>query len=79
MAKSNFDKCMGGGKAEMLDSLIKKSKKKVKYVFEAGDKVEGLPKPRNLENARYLWDEIGKANPTVFNNLINNIKKRGDK
>ena len=69
MAKSNFDNCMGGGKAELLDSLIKKSKKKVKYVFEAGDKVEGLPKPRNLE----------KANPTVFNNLINNIKKRGDK
>jgi hypothetical protein len=72
MAKSNFDKCMGGGKAELLDSLIKKSKKKVKYVFEAGDKVED-------KEVVSIWDEIGKANPTVFNNLINNIKKRGDK
>ena len=72
MAKSNFDKCMGGGKAEMLDSLIKKSKKKVKYVFEAGDKVED-------KEVVSIWDEVGKANPTVVNNLINNIKKRGDK
>lgn len=72
MAKSNFDKCMGGGKAEMLDSLIKKSKEKVKYVFEAGDKVED-------KEVVSIWDEIGKANPTVFNKLINNIKKRGDK
>jgi ABC-type uncharacterized transport system auxiliary subunit len=72
MAKSNFDKCMGGGKAELLDSLIKKSKKKVKYVFEAGDKVED-------KEVVSIWDEFGKANPTVFNNLINNIKKRGDK
>lgn len=72
MAKSNFDNCMGGGKAELLDSLIKKSKKKVKYVFEAGDKVED-------KEVVSIWDEVGKANPTVFNNLINNIKKRGDK
>jgi hypothetical protein len=72
MAKSNFDKCMGGGKAELLDSLIKKSKKKVKYVFEAGDKVED-------KEVVSIWDEIGKANPTVVNKLINNIKKRGDK
>ena len=72
MAKSNFDKCMGGGKAELLDSLIKKSKKKVKYVFEAGDKVED-------KEVVSIWDEVGKANPTVVNNLINNIKKRGDK
>jgi ABC-type uncharacterized transport system auxiliary subunit len=72
MAKSNFDKCMGGGKAELLDSLIKKSKKKVKYVFEAGDKVED-------KEVVSIWDEFGKANLTVFNNLINNIKKRGDK
>ena len=72
MSKSNFDNCMGGGKAEMLDSLIKKSKKKVKYVFEAGDEVED-------KEVVSIYDEIGKANPTVFNNLINNIKKRGDK
>jgi hypothetical protein len=72
MAKSNFDKCMGGGKAELLDSLIKKSKKKVKYVFEAGDKVED-------KEVVSIWGEFGKANLTVFNNLINNIKKRGDK
>ena len=72
MAKSNFDNCMGGGKAELLDSLIKKSKKKVKYVFEAGDKVED-------KEVVSIWDEVGKANPTVVNNLINNIKKRGDK
>jgi len=57
MAKSNFDKCMGGGKAEMLDSLIKVEDKEVVSI----------------------WDEFGKANPTVVNNLINNIKKRGDK
>lgn len=77
MAKSKKEwidyKTEWGGKTEMLDSLIKKSKKKIKYVFEAGDKVED-------KEVVSIWDEVGqKANPTVFNNLINNIKKRGDK
>jgi len=43
---------MGEGKAELLDSLIKKASEEIKYVFEVGDKVEGLPKPRNLELAK---------------------------
>ena len=52
LGKSLTEKCMGEGKAELLDSLVKKASEEIKYVFEVGDKVEGLPKPRNLEMAK---------------------------
>ena len=72
-----IDAPMGEGKEELFDSLIKKAKeneKKAKYVHEVGDKVEGLPKPRNLEN---VDEELRKEtidaniNPEITNALIN--------
>ena len=73
----NIDAPMGEGKEELFDSLIKKAKeneKKAKYVHEVGDKVEGLPKPRNLEHVN---EELRKEtidaniNPEITNALIN--------
>ena len=53
--------------------------KKSKYVFEVGDKVEGLPKPRNFEIAENCMGD-GKnefmSNPKVFENLITIIESR---
>ena len=67
-----IDVPMGEGKTELLDSLIKKAKKKIKYVHEVGDKVEDLGEPRNLEIAEKCVSEEKAKFFRHLNNVMAN-------